>query len=319
MDTTNPEEEETTTQDPLLTEEGGAISKQTAQTLQATTGTTEDDEQQQPQAHANNPVDESSISTRQHENDDPYGVPGEIALDMIEEQTLKKQEDRDLFHTPVIKVSQDEFASIHNKTRRSFQEATRNMASTKTICDNYLQAKSRLPMASKIMMEDILPPHAHTWHIRNALAFKAAISHLKKEQMPVTGPTDEKTLYRLVMSQARLRDNLYRSGGTSYINDASGYTPTPMIPKPQQSALAPGKYGPRSSYTAGNIPAPVEAILDMHQRLEKIDIYAPPNPGMTKTQRTSSTPGKAGTRRARMPTHPTDSDTDEDDTNIPTQ
>ena len=57
----------------------------------------------------------------------------------------------------------------------------------------------------------------------------------------------------------------------------------------------------------------------MHRRLEKIDIYANPNPGMTKNRRASSMPGKSGTRKARTPKHPTDSDTDEDDANIHTQ
>ena len=152
MDTTitDPDGEENTTQDSLPTAEGGAISKQTTQPLQTSTGTTEDNEQQQPQT-------KQAHNTMQHENDNPYGVPGEIALDMIEEQALKKQEDKELFHTPVIKVSQDEFTNIHNKTRRAFQDVTGNMASTKTVYDNYLQAKSRLPMLTKVLMEDILP------------------------------------------------------------------------------------------------------------------------------------------------------------------
>ena len=56
----------------------------------------------------------------------------------------------------------------------------------------------------KIIMEDILPTHGHKWNVRTALAFKAAVLHLKKEHLPVTGPTNEKTLYRLIASQARL-------------------------------------------------------------------------------------------------------------------
>ena len=208
MDTTitdNPEGEENTTQDSLPTAEGGAISKQTTQPIQTETDITEDNEQTQTSQQAHN--------TMQHDDNKPYGVPGEIALDMIEEKSLKKQEDKELFHTLVTKVSQDDFANIHIKTRRAFQDVTGSMASTKTVYENYLQAKSRLPLLSKVLMEDILPPHAHTWHIRNALAFKAAIGYLKKEHKTITGLTDEKTLHRLILSQARIHENIYRSGG----------------------------------------------------------------------------------------------------------
>ena len=176
MDTTitDPDgEEENTTQDSLPTAEGGAIAKQATQPIQPIGTVEEDDEQQQSQT-------QQAHNTMQHENDNPLnGVPGEVALDMIEEQALKKQEDKELFHTPVTKVTQEEFTNMHNKTRRSFQDVTGNMASTRAVYDNYLQAKSRLPLLSKVLMEDILPPHAYTWHVRNALAFKAAILYLK--------------------------------------------------------------------------------------------------------------------------------------------
>ena len=142
------------------------------------------------------------------------------------------------------------------------------MASTRAVYDNYLQAKSRLPLLAKIMMEDILPPHAHTWHIRNALAFKAAILYLKKDRVVITGPTDEKTLHRLIISQARLHENMYRTGG----NAAKRYTFTTAKPHPQynaqpQSNATLDKYGPNGSYLMNNLPAPVDAILDMHLSL----------------------------------------------------
>ena len=159
--TTDPDgEEETTTQDsPLTVEggataqqatlsaEGGAIAKQTIQPIQTIDPTEEGNEQQQTHNAAQH--EDSNITLN--------GVPGDIALDMIEEQALKKQEDKELFHTPVTRVTQEEFTSMHNKTRRSFQDVTGNMASTRAVYDNYLQAKSRLPLLAKIMMEDILP------------------------------------------------------------------------------------------------------------------------------------------------------------------
>ena len=98
--TTDPDgEEENTTQDSPLTAEGGAIAKQATQPIQ-TIGTIEEgDEQQQAQQT------QQAHNTAQHEdNISLSGVPGEIALDMIEEQALKKQEDKELFHTPVTKV-----------------------------------------------------------------------------------------------------------------------------------------------------------------------------------------------------------------------
>ena len=176
MDTTitdNPEGEENTAQDPPPTAEGGAIAKQPIQPVQVDTDIIEDNEQTQTSQQAQN--------TMQDDTNTPHGVPGEIALDMIEEQSLKKQEDKELFHALVIKVYQDDFVNIHIKTRRAFQDATGSMTSTDTVSENYMQAKARLPPLSKILMEDILPPHAYTWRIRNALAFKAAIGHLKKK------------------------------------------------------------------------------------------------------------------------------------------
>ena len=117
MDTTNPEEENAnaTAQAPPLTTEGGAVSKQTPQNQQAMTDTIEEDEQQT-QTQVINPIDDSSVFARKYGNDDPYGVPGELALEYIEEQALPKQEDKELFHTPVTAVAQDEFVNIHNKT-----------------------------------------------------------------------------------------------------------------------------------------------------------------------------------------------------------
>ena len=224
MDTTNPEEENAnaTAQAPLLTAEGGAVSKQTPQNPQAMTGTIEKDEQQI-QTQAINPIDESSVFARKPGNDDPYGVPGELALEYIEEQALPKQEDKELFHTPVTSVTQDEFVSIHNKTRRAYQDITGNMMSTKTVIDNYTIAKGNPPTRTKILMEDLLPAQGHKWHIRSALAFKAALIHFKKEHMPITGPTDEKT-YRLIVSQARLHENMTRTTSAPHTMGASGYT-----------------------------------------------------------------------------------------------
>ena len=120
--TTDPDgEEETTIQDSPLTAEGGAtaqhatlsaeggaIAKQSLQPIQSTDPTEEGDEQQQAkqtqQAH----------NTAQHEDNNIAlnGVPGDIALDMIEEQVLKKQEDKELFHTPVTRVTQEEFTCL---------------------------------------------------------------------------------------------------------------------------------------------------------------------------------------------------------------
>ena len=196
--TTDPDgEEETTTQDSpptveggataqqaTLSAEGGAIAKQAIQPIQTVDPIEESDEQQQAQQT------QQAHNTAQHEDNHIAlnGVPGDLALDMIEEQALKKQEDKELFHTPVTRVTQEEFTSMHNKTRRSFQDVTGNMASTRAVYDNYLQAKSRLPLLAKVLMEDILPPHAYTWHVRNALAFKAAIVYLKKDRVVITGP-----------------------------------------------------------------------------------------------------------------------------------
>ena len=170
-----------TAQHATLSAEGGAIAKQPLQPIQIIDPTEEGDEQQAKQTqqtHNNAQREDSNITLN--------GVPGDIALDMIEEQALKKQEDKELFHTPVTRVTQEEFTSIHHKTRRSFQDVTGNMASTRAVYDNYLQAKSRLPLLAKIMMEDILPPHAYTWHVRNALAFRAAILYLKKDRVVIT-------------------------------------------------------------------------------------------------------------------------------------
>ena len=191
MDTTNPEENiNTSTQAPLLTAEGRAVSKQiTQEDQQIRNDTSQEDEQPQPQNV--NPVGKNNPN-----DDEPYRVPGEIALEQIEEENLPKQEDKKLFHTPVTAVTQDDFISIHTKTRRAYHDVTRHMTNTKTVINNYyITARGDPPTKTKILMEDLLPAHGHKWHIRSALAFKAAVLHLKKEHMPVTGPTDEKTLY----------------------------------------------------------------------------------------------------------------------------
>ena len=133
MDTTitdNPEGAENTAQDPVPTAEGGAIAKQPIQPVQVDTDITEDNEQIQTAQQAQNII--------QDDMDTPQGVPGEIALDIIEEQTLKKQEDKELFHAFVTKVSQDDFVNVHIKTRRALQDATGSMTSTKTVLDNYM-------------------------------------------------------------------------------------------------------------------------------------------------------------------------------------
>ena len=79
------------------------------------------------------------------------------------------------------------------------------------------------------------------------------------------------------------------------------------------------KYGLRGSYLTDNLPAPVDAILNMHKRLEKIDIYAPPNLELTNAPRTTGAPGKPKMRKARTSTQTNDSDTDEDDSDDITQ
>ena len=233
MDTTittdNPEGAENTAQDPEPTAEGGAIAKQPIQPVQVDTDINEDNEQTQTAQPAQNII--------RDDMDTPQGVPGEIALDMIEEQNLKKQEDRELFHAPVIKVSQDDFVNIHIKTRRALQDVTGSMTNTKTVQDSYMQAKARLPLLSKVLMEDILPPHAYTWHVRNALAFKAAIGYLKKDNKTITGATDERTLHRLILSQARMHENMYKTGGMPQNNA-----------QPQPASTL-GKYGPHGNYT----------------------------------------------------------------------
>ena len=101
-------------------------------------------------------------------------------------------------------------------------------------------------------------------------------------------------------------------------NESSGYTLATTAPYPQYNAqrqpnITLEKYGPRGSYLTDNLPAPVDAILEMHKRLEKIDIYAPPNLGLTNAPRTSGAPGKPKTRKARTSTQTNDSDTEEDD------
>ena len=86
-----------------------------------------------------------------------------------------------------------------------------------------------------------------------------------------------------------------------------------------QPATALGNYGPNGNYPANDIPAPVGAILDLHQRLEKVDIYAPPNQGSTKNNKSENTTGKPKSRKAHTSAYLTDSDTDEDDANNHTQ
>ena len=135
MDTTitdNPEGAENTAQDPVPTAEGGAIAKQPIQPVQVDTDIIEDNEQTQTAQQAQNNTAQQAQNIIQDDMNTPHGVPGEIALDMIEEQALKKQEDKELFHALVTKVSQDDFVNIHIKTRRALQDATGSMTSTKT-------------------------------------------------------------------------------------------------------------------------------------------------------------------------------------------
>jgi len=57
----------------------------------------------------------------------------------------------------------------------------------------------------------------------------------------------------------------------------------------------------------------------MHQRLEKVDIYAPTNPGPVRNNRSENTAGKSKSRKAHPSAYLTDSDTDEDNANDRTQ
>ena len=102
------------------------------------------------------------------------------------------------------------------------------------------------------------------------------------------------------------------------INAAKGYTFTTAKPHPQynvqqQSNATLDKYGPNGSYLMNNLPAPVDAILDMHQRLEKVDIYAPLNPEPTNASRNPGTLGQIKAQRAQNLTHTNESDTEDDD------
>ena len=96
---------------------------------------------------------------------------------------------------------------------------------------------------------------------------------------------------------------------------AKGYTFATATPHPHYNVQRQSNttYGPHGSYLMNNLPAPVNAILDMHQRLEKVDIYAPPNPGPTNASRTPGTLGQTKARKARNSTQTNDSDTEEDD------
>ena len=145
MDTTEPEENaNATTRPPLLTADGGAVAKQTQQANSQTQQNT-DDIHQQEQSQIADPVEEHHMPLEDANNDDLYRMPGEIALERIEEDNLPKQEDRELFHTPVTAITQDEFVSIQNKTRRAYQDITRYMTSTKTVIRKYNTVKGDPP------------------------------------------------------------------------------------------------------------------------------------------------------------------------------
>ena len=57
----------------------------------------------------------------------------------------------------------------------------------------------------------------------------------------------------------------------------------------------------------------------MHQRLEKVDIYAPTNLGPVKNNRSENSAGKSKSRKAHTSAYLTDSDTDKDNANNHTQ
>ena len=123
MDTTDPEENATaTTQPPLLTADGGAIAKQPQQATSQNQQNIEANHQQE-QSQID-PVEEQQIPLEEANDDNLYRMPGVIALERIEENNLPKQEDKELFHAPVIAITQDKFVNIHNKTRRAYQDLT---------------------------------------------------------------------------------------------------------------------------------------------------------------------------------------------------
>ena len=91
-------------------------------------------------------------------------------------------------------------------------DLTKFMTIAKTVKTMYHMVKTTQPAEAKTIMEDVLPAHAHRWTTRTALAFKAAVLHLKNERLPITGPTDEKTLYKLLIIQSRLDEAMINTG-----------------------------------------------------------------------------------------------------------
>ena len=158
-------------------------------------------------------------------------------------------------------------------------------------------------------MKDILPTYGHKWNVRSALAFKAAVLHLKKEHLPVTGPTDEKTLYRHLVSQARLQEALLNTGqgnpGTPHPAGASGYTPTSEPPAKSNKRTSNPTTSQRRqniptnpTYTFDNLPTPFQTYLDVHQRMGKIDIYGDPKQQKKSTQPIKDAGSKQDTKGA---------------------